>query len=69
MLHNCVEYAAINYMSAIMSQNGRKMAKMLHNAAKKCEWAAIIMPPEQSSYSHPLRVTSDYEYITIGNRR
>ena len=26
-------------MAAIMSQNGRKMAKMLHNAAKKFDWA------------------------------
>ena len=28
-------------MSAIMSQNGRKMAKMLHNAAKKFDWAGL----------------------------
>ena len=27
-------------MSAIMSQKGRKMAKMLHNAAKKFDWVA-----------------------------
>ena len=25
-------------MSAIMSYNGRKIAKMLHNAAKKFDW-------------------------------
>ena len=25
-------------MSAIMSQNGRKMAKIMHNAAKKFDW-------------------------------
>ena len=28
-------------MSAIMSQNGQKMAKMLHNAAKKSNWETI----------------------------
>ena len=28
----------MNYMSAIMSQNGRKMAKIMHNAAKKFDW-------------------------------
>ena len=27
-----------NYTSAIMSQNGRNMAKILHNAAKKFDW-------------------------------
>ena len=28
----------MNYSEAIMSQNGRKMAKMLHNAAQKFDW-------------------------------
>ena len=28
-------------MWAIMSQNGRKMAKMLHKAAKKFDWVDI----------------------------
>ena len=28
-------------MSAIMSQNGRKMAKMLHKAAKKFDWGVF----------------------------
>ena len=28
-------------MSATRSQNGRKMAKMLHNAAKKFDWVDI----------------------------
>ena len=31
-------------MAAKMSQNGRKMAKMLHNAAKKFDWDDIICP-------------------------
>ena len=30
-------------MSAIMSQNGRKMAKMLHSAAKKFDWVVTLV--------------------------
>ena len=30
-------------MSAIMSQNERKMAKMLHKAAKKLNWAELLL--------------------------
>ena len=30
-------------MSAIMSQNGRKFAKIMHNAAKKFDWVTINM--------------------------
>ena len=29
-------------MSAIMSQNGRKMAKIMHNAAKNLDWDTRI---------------------------
>ena len=32
----------MNYMAAIMSQNGRKIAKMLHNVAKKFDWVVAI---------------------------
>ena len=39
LLHN---YAAINYMSAIMSQNGQKMAIIIHNAAKKFDWVSKV---------------------------
>ena len=31
-------------MSAIMSQNGRKMAQMLHSAAKKIDWVRFPCP-------------------------
>ena len=30
-------------MSAIMSQNGRKMAKMLHSASKKFDWVGQVL--------------------------
>ena len=29
-------------MSAIMSPNGRKIAKIMHKAAKKFDWAATV---------------------------
>ena len=31
-------------MSAMMSQNGQKMAKIMHNAAKKFDWVTSISP-------------------------
>ena len=30
-------------MSVVMSQNGREMAKMLHNAQKKFDWETSVV--------------------------
>ena len=39
-------------MSAIMLQNGQKMAKMLHNAAKKFDWDGNILLTTSSLLCH-----------------
>ena len=40
-------------MSAIMSQNGRKMAKIMHNAVKKFDWAKSEITMTESNGLRP----------------